>query len=75
LRLAAYGFTFSNPTVKVKLTQEVAAPAPSASPTPSQSAPAKPAVIKKTSITCIKGKTTKKITAVNPKCPPGYKKK
>ena len=30
---------------------------------------------KATSITCIKGKTTKKVTAVNPKCPAGYKKK
>jgi hypothetical protein len=26
-------------------------------------------------ITCIKGKLTKKVTAVNPKCPAGYKKK
>ena len=26
-------------------------------------------------ITCIKGKVTKKVTAVNPKCPAGYKKK
>ena len=26
-------------------------------------------------ITCIKGKLTKKVTAVNPKCPSGYKKK
>ena len=30
---------------------------------------------KKTTITCIKGKTTKKVTAVKPKCPSGYKKK
>lgn len=30
---------------------------------------------KKTSITCVKGKTTKKVTAINPKCPKGYKKK
>jgi len=37
-------------------------------------AAAKP-VVKKTTITCIKGKTTKKVTAVNPKCPAGYKKK
>jgi len=29
----------------------------------------------KTSITCVKGKQTKKITAVKPKCPRGYKKK
>ena len=27
------------------------------------------------SITCIKGKTMKKVTAINPKCPVGYKKK
>lgn len=32
-------------------------------------------VAKATTITCIKGKVTKKITAVNPKCPAGYKKK
>lgn len=37
-------------------------------------AAAKP-VVKATSITCIKGKLTKKVTAVNPKCPTGYKKK
>ena len=30
---------------------------------------------KKTTITCVKGKITKKVTAVNPKCPAGYKKK
>ena len=30
---------------------------------------------KKTTITCIKGKLTKKVTAVNPKCPSGYKRK
>jgi hypothetical protein len=32
-------------------------------------------VVKKTTITCVKGKTTKKVTAVKPKCPKGYKKK
>ena len=32
-------------------------------------------VMKATTITCIKGKLTKKVTAVNPKCPTGYKKK
>jgi hypothetical protein len=30
---------------------------------------------KATTITCIKGKTIKKVTTVNPKCPTGYKKK
>jgi hypothetical protein len=29
----------------------------------------------KTTITCIKGKATKKVVGVNPKCPAGYKKK
>lgn len=30
---------------------------------------------KKVTITCVKGKLTKKVTAVKPKCPKGYKKK
>ena len=33
------------------------------------------AASKSTTITCVKGKTTKKVTAVNPKCPSGFKKK
>jgi hypothetical protein len=56
LKLAAYGFTFSSPTISVKLSQ---------AKTPA----------KKTTITCVKGKLTKKVTAVGPKCPAGYKKK
>ena len=32
-------------------------------------------ILKKSTITCIKGKESKKVTAVNPKCPAGYKKK
>jgi hypothetical protein len=32
-------------------------------------------VVKATTITCVKGKTTTKVTAVNPKCPAGYVKK
>jgi len=35
----------------------------------------KPVAVKKTTITCVKGKTSKKVIAVNPKCPTGYKKK
>ena len=30
---------------------------------------------KKTTITCVKGKTTKKVKAIKPKCPTGYKLK
>ena len=40
-----------------------------------QEADKKASLLKKTTITCIKGKLTKKITAVKPKCPAGYKKK
>jgi hypothetical protein len=95
LYLAAKGFTFSNPTIQVKLSQE--APAPVVTPTPAvtpsvtstpeptaSTAPTtqptgptpKPTVVaKKTTITCIKGKTLKSVTAVKPVCPTGYKKK
>ncbi|MFM2364601.1 MAG: hypothetical protein RLY79_270 [Actinomycetota bacterium] len=72
LRLSVKGFTYSSPTVRVKLTQE----AQKAEPTPAPSASASPiAMAKKSTITCVKGKATKKVTAVNPKCPTGYKKK
>ena len=64
LKLGAYGFTFSSPTVKVKLTQDKTAPMATAT------VPAK-----KNTITCVKGKASKKVTAVNAKCPAGYKKK
>ena len=40
-----------------------------------QEADAKAAATKKTTITCVKGKLTKKVTSVKPKCPAGYKKK
>jgi hypothetical protein len=40
-----------------------------------QEAEAKAAALKKTTITCVKGKLTKKVTAVKPKCPSGYKLK
>ena len=36
---------------------------------------AKPTVAKKTTIVCVKGKLSKKVVAVNPKCPAGYKVK
>jgi membrane protein involved in colicin uptake len=38
-------------------------------------AEAKLALSKKIVITCVKGKLSKKVTAVKPKCPAGYKKK
>ena len=36
---------------------------------------AKVSASKKITITCVKGKITKKVTAIKPKCPAGYKKK
>lgn len=64
LKLQAAGFTFSEKTIRLKLdqakTEVVAAP----------KAPAK-----KMTIQCVKGKTVKKVTAVKPKCPSGYKKR
>ena len=75
VELAAYNFGFSAPTVSVKLNQEAeVVVAPTSTPTPTPSASTKPAV-KTVTITCIKGKTSKKVTAVTPKCPAGYKKK
>lgn len=67
IHLTAAGFTFSSPTLRVKLTQSSAtAPTPSASATPSA---------KKTTVTCVKGKASKKVTAMKPVCPSGWKKK
>jgi len=37
--------------------------------------PVAPVIAKKKSITCVKGKIVKKVTATNPLCPKGYKKK
>jgi hypothetical protein len=72
LKLAAYGFTYSEKTLQVKISQE---PEVVITPSPTPSATAKPSTAKKSSITCVKGKTTKKVTAVKPKCPTGFKKK
>jgi len=70
LSLSANAFEYSSPTIKVKVTQE--APAPT--PTPTVTETSKP-VVAKTTITCVKGKTTKKVTAVKPTCPSGFKKR
>lgn len=68
----------------------VATPTPTASPTPiATPSPSKtPAVIatpkatsqaaapaNRVTITCVKGKTVKRVTSINPTCPSGYKKK
>ena len=64
LSLGAYNFTYSTPTIRVKLTQ---------APVKAESVAAPTKVATKT-ITCVKGKVKKSITGSNPKCPTGYKK-
>lgn len=73
----ARGFHYSAPTIKLavsksKPTEEVT---PIANPDANASAKPVASIIKKSMITCVKGKVTKKVTAVSPKCLAGYKKK
>ena len=65
INLRAYGFTYSSPQLAISFKQ----------PEAELSKRQKVIAPKKTTITCFKGKTSKKVTAVNPKCPSGYKKK
>ena len=67
LTLSAAGFTYSSPTIAVKLTQEKSAVA---TPTPKAPSWAQGTKV----ITCVKGKTKKTVSGFNPKCPSGYKK-
>ena len=82
--LTVSGIHFSSPTIAFKLEEKLNL---DVSPTPILIEPeevkanvVKP-IVKNTAkkisntITCIKGKTSKKVTGVNPKCPAGYKKK
>ncbi|MCX6430977.1 MAG: hypothetical protein NTX12_08565 [Actinobacteria bacterium] len=68
--------TPSTPTqVSPPLKQPPVASPPSATPNPMPSVATPPKPIKQITITCVKGKVTKKVTAASPKCPSGYKKK
>ncbi len=60
---------------ELKATQEAEAKAVAEKLAAEKIAAAKLASAKKSTITCVKGKLTKKVTAVKPKCPVGYKKK
>ena len=88
--LNAENFTFSSPTLRIKLNQTSSAATQSTgttevkkeSPAPEvkevkEVTAAKPAAAaaKKITITCTKGKLIKKLSGTNPKCPAGYKKK
>ena len=76
--LAKFGLTLikQSPTPSPsQLTQPTPTPSPSQSAKPAVVTSKKPTPPKKTTINCVKGKVTKKVTAVKPKCPAGYKKK
>lgn len=64
--LIARNFTFSSPTMKIKLAQAKPATAPKST--------AKTTVAPKTTISCIKGKTIRKVSAVKPVCPSGFRR-
>ena len=66
LYLAAYGFSFSSPSINVKLTQEV----PVVAPVETTKVNSKAIAIK-----CVKGTLIKTVKGNNPKCPAGFKKK
>ena len=79
----ASGFHYSANEIKLKIIgaknlqiSESTTSTNSASPsaTPAVTAPAVKPNVKRT-ITCVKGKLSKKVTAVKPTCPTGYKKK
>ena len=63
------GFTFSMPTIRLKLEE-----APLITPTPTPSALEKLSGTTSKKITCTKGKLKKVVSGANPKCPSGYKK-
>ncbi len=60
ITLSARNFTFSAPVIRIKLSQAKSGTTPN---------------VKQTTITCVKGKLSKKVTAVKPTCPKGYKKR
>ena len=70
LHLGAYGFTFSTPTLRVKLSGTLKT-IPKVSTNNSNSNQS----TKNYTITCVKGKTVKKMIVPKPSCPFGWKKK
>jgi hypothetical protein len=69
LKVRAFGFHYSSPTIVLKASNNLLLPSLSDIVDETNAA------TKKTTIACVKGKLTKKVTAVKPKCPAGFKKK
>lgn len=75
IKLRASGFTFSSPTIKVRLSQAGTTPTPSATPTPSPTPTLKkPTGSAAKKITCVKGKQSVKVSVTKGRCPAGFKK-
>ena len=72
--LFSANFHYSSPTVAFKLTQD-SKPVQEVTPVEEAKPVAVAAVSIKKTISCVKGKTTKKVTAEKPKCPKGFKLK
>ena len=67
LLIRAYNFHYSAPTLKIVLKKPNQTSIVTSVPPKSTN--------RNSTITCIKGKVTKKVSGVNPKCPSGYTKK
>jgi hypothetical protein len=72
--IRAYNFGFSSPTLRVKL-KPISTQQAGNSSQNSNSASAAPKGKKMSTIMCVKGKDSRRITAMNPKCPKGWRKK
>jgi hypothetical protein len=70
INLRAYGFTYSMPQLAVSFKPPTEANKIVPAAEAKKLVPAK-----KMTITCVKGKTTKKVSAVKPICPNGFKRK
>jgi hypothetical protein len=66
LKVRAYGFHYSAPTIVIKPANKSSVKTPTSSSTP---------VKKLTTIVCTKGTSLKKVSAITPKCPNGWIKK
>ena len=79
VEIRGYGYHFSANTIRIRFQPPVPlAPSEPSAVSPVVAAPVKSTVLpstKQVTISCVKGKTVKKISGTTPKCPIGYKKK
>jgi hypothetical protein len=74
ITLGKYGFTFSSPKLKVRLTQEKSPETKNSAAAAQSATVVKPkSQASKKSIVCVKGKLQKIVTGAKPKCPTGFR--